>query len=114
MHRGLWIAMVTFYILGQLICNAVEDNSMLVNTDVTEVTTYSQTVSVDALGQISAVLGKAWSFIDKYILFDYTIFKTVDPGTGVATDSPLVIFKYILIGIFSIMIIDLFRVLRGN
>jgi hypothetical protein len=121
MHRGLLIGIITLYILAQLICNAVEDQAMLTSTnisDVQDMMSHSTTVSTDALGQIvssiTGVFSTIGTWINKYILFDYTIFKDYDPVTGTTTANQLAIFRFLLIGMGFAVLVDFYRVLRGN
>ena len=116
MSTKLWIGLITFYILAQLICNFVENEAMITqaNTDnITSFISYSQTTSVDsATGNTVTWFDKMWDFISEVVFFDYTIFKNVDPVTGVATDNNWVIFRYLLIAIGIVVIIEVFLVGR--
>jgi len=86
-----------------------------ISTDMTALSQYSQTESVDTAGNKADFLslgGNVLSTIGKVITFDYTMFKDYDPGTGTSTANDFAIFRYLLIAIGAVMIVELVIVLR--
>jgi hypothetical protein len=119
MSSRLWIGMITFYVLAIVVCNVIEGAQMTqgINTDMTSMTQYSQTKSTDTVGNISDFWTpgvNALATIGKVITFDYTIFKDYDPGTGTSTANDFVIFRYLLIAIGFVMVLEIILAIRGS
>ena len=117
MSSRLWIGMLMFYVFAVVICNVIEGAQMAtgISTDMTALSQYSQTESVDTAGNKADFLslgGNVLSTIGKVITFDYTMFKDYDPGTGTSTANDFAIFRYLLIAIGAVMIVELVIVLR--
>ena len=117
MSSRLWIGMLMFYVLAVVICNIIEGASMVqgVDTSMTNLTQYAQTESVDTAGNKANFweLGKSTlATIGKIITFDYSMFYDVDPSTGVKTANDFSIFRYLLMGIGAVMVVELAIVLK--
>ena len=118
MSTRLFIGMITFYILAIVVMNVIEGQPMVhgIDTDMTAGTQYNTVQSTDALGATTNfwTLGaNALGVIGKVVTFDYTIFKDVDPATGLAVPNDWAILRYILIAIGIIMIWETVIVLRS-
>ena len=109
----LLIGLIWIFILIQIFCNWFEADDMYtgMNISATENTTqYYITESVDTTGTPASFISVAkgiWDFCGKLFLFDYSIFKDVNPATGVETANWLSVFRYLLIAIGAVMWIDL-------
>lgn len=117
MSSRLWIGMLMFYVLAIVICNVIEGAQMTtgISTDMTAMTQYSQTKSTDTAGNTADfwTLGaNTLSTFGKVITFDYTMFKDYDAGTGTTTANDFAIFRYLLIAIGAVMVVELVLVLR--
>ena len=117
MSSRLWIGMLMFYVFAIVICNVIEGAQMTqgVSTDMTSMTQYSQTKSTDTAGNVADfwTMGtNTLSTIGKVVTFDYTMFKNYDPATGTTTANDFAIFRYLLIAIGAVMIIEFVIVLR--
>lgn len=120
MSSRLWIGMLMFYVLAIVICNVIEGAQMTtgVNTDMTSMVQHSQTKSTDTAGNVAdfwTVGASTLSTIGKVITFDYTMFKDVnnlDPVTGLPMANDFAIFRYLLIAIGVVMVVELVIVLR--
>ena len=117
MSSRLWIGMLMFYVLAIVICNVIEGAQMTqgISTDMTSMTQYSQTKSTDTAGNVADfwTMGtNTLSVIGKIVTFDYTMFKNYDPATGTTTANDFVIFRYLLIAIGAVMVVELVLVLR--
>lgn len=117
MSSRLWIGMLMFYVFAIVICNVIEGASMTqgVSTDMTAMTQYSQTKSTDTAGNTAdfwTVGANTLSTIGKVVTFDYTMFKDYDPATGTTTANDFALFRYLLIAIGAVMIVELVIVLR--
>ena len=113
----LFIGMIMFYIMAQLICNLVEGQSMVygVSTDMTSGTQYQQTTSTDTSGNKAdfwTMGANTLSLIGKVVTFEYSLFYDVDPATGAVTANDFSIIRYLLIAIGIVMVIELVIVLR--
>lgn len=103
--------MFTLFILAQFVCNFVEDESMYTSAmaeDIQGMTAYDETTSVTDIGNTVSWFDKAWDFVSKLVFFDYTIFKHYDPETGVITANNFVIFRWMLMAIGIVLIIEVF------
>lgn len=115
MPNRLLIGMLSFLILVSVVCNMLEGqnayvtgaplDSELINRDYTTSTTTS--------GTQSNFISMAINFLDKYILFHYSLFYDVDPVTGVNTDNDFAIIRYLCIMILVVIAINLFILLRA-
>ena len=109
-----------FYVLAIVVCNVIEGAQMAtgISTDITPMSQYSQTKSTDTAGNVAdfwTVGASTLGTIGKIVTFDYTIFKDIhdiDPATGLPRANDFAIFRYLLIGIGIVMIIELIIVLR--
>lgn len=98
-----------FMVLAQIACNVLENNDMIMPDNVAEVqalTEHATTTSISSTGESVTFIDKTWDFLGRLILFDYSVFKQVDPVTGEITDHPLAIIRYLLICIGAVMLID--------
>jgi hypothetical protein len=119
MSSRLWIGMIFFYVLAIVVCNVIEGAQMTtgISTDMTSMTQYSQTKSTDTVGNIAdfwTVGANTLATIGKVVTFDYTMFKDYDPGTGTSTANDFAIFRYLLIGIGFVMILEIILAIRGS
>lgn len=111
----VWIGMMMFMVLATMACNVLENNDMIMPDNVAEIqalTEHSSTTSVSSTGESVTFIDKSWGFVSRLVLFDYSVFKQVDPNTGEITDHPLVVIRYLLICIGVGLIIDLFIIAR--
>ncbi len=114
----LLIALVWLYIGAQLICNVFEDNMMYANANISasdNTTEYSITESVGLTNDTASYFStgkEILRFFGKLFFFDYTIFKNYDAITMTTTANDFAIVRYLLIGIGTIMFIDLLVTLR--
>ena len=86
-----------------------------VNTDMTYMSQYSQTKSTDTAGNTADfwnIGANTLGVIGKVVTFDYSLFYDVDTVTGVKTANDFTIFRYILIAIGIVMVIEMVIVLR--
>lgn len=117
MSTRLFIGMITFYILAQVMCNVMDGNPMVqgVSTDMTAGTQYSQVTSEDSnqnTANFWTMGASTLSTIGKIVVFDYSMFYEVDPVTGVKTANDWSLIRYLLIAIGIVMIIEFVIVLR--
>jgi hypothetical protein len=117
MSSRLWIGMITFYVLAILVCNVIEGAQMTqgISSDLSYMTQYSQTKSTDTAGNVAdfwTVGANTLSTFGKIVTFDYTMFKDYDPGTGTSTANDFAIFRYLLIAIGIVMVVEIVIVLR--
>jgi hypothetical protein len=120
MSSRLWIGMLMFYILAIVICNVIEGAQMTtgISTDLDYMTAHDTTKSTDTAGNLAnfITLGPdALGTFGKVIFFDYSMFKdmnNLDPVTGKPMANDFAIFRYLLIAIGVIMIVELVIVLR--
>jgi len=117
MSSRLWIGMLMFYVFAIVICNVIEGAQMTqgVSTDMTSMTQYSQTKSTDTAGNVAdfwTMGANTLSTFGKIVTFDYTMFKDYDPATGTTTANDFAIFRYLLIAIGVVMIVEIVIVLR--
>ena len=136
MSTRLFIGVITFYVLAQVICNFVEGNNYLTNANVAEIKTMTNTT----LTSSASTTGTSTNFVDigntaigtvkKLLFFDYSIFKDVDYSTTEAactiiggqwdssisackTDNDFVILKYMFIAIGIVMFVELAIVFKS-
>jgi len=120
MSSRLWIGMLMFYVLAIVICNVIEGAQMTttISSDLDYMTAHDTTTSTDSNSNKAnfVTLGPdVLGTFGKIIFFDYTMFKDVnnlDPVTGKPMANDFVIFRYLLIAIGVIMIVELALVLR--
>jgi hypothetical protein len=120
MSSRLWIGMLMFYILAIVICNVIEGAQMTtdISTDLDYMTATGETKSTDTAGNIANFVSlgpDALATFGKIIFFDYTMFKNIhdiDPATGRPRANDFAIFRYLLIAIGVVMIVELVIVLR--
>ena len=117
MSSRLWIGMITFYILAIVVCNVVEGAQMTqgISSDLSYMTQYSQTKSTDTAGNVAdfwTVGANTLNTFGKIVTFDYTMFKDYDPGTGTSAANDFAIFRYLLIAIGIVMVVEIVIVLR--
>ena len=120
MSSRLWIGMLMFYILAIVICNVVEGASMTstISTDLDYMTAHDKTTSTDSNSNKANFVTMGPNVLitfGKIIFFDYTMFKDVnnlDPVTGEPMANDFAIFRYLLIAIGIIMIVELAIVLK--
>jgi hypothetical protein len=114
--------MLMFYILAIVICNVIEGAQMTatISTELDTVTAHDNTKSTDSVGNVADFISlgpSALATVGKIIFFDYTMFKdinNIDPVTGKPMANDFAIFRYLLIAIGVVMIIELFIVIRGS
>ncbi len=109
--------MITFYVLAIVVCNVIEGAQMTqgVNTDMTAMVQHSQTKSTDTAGNVAdfwTVGANMLSTFGKVVTFDYTMFYDYDAGTGTSTANDFSIFRYLLIAIGIVMVVEIIIVLR--
>ena len=120
MSSRLWIGMLMFYVFAIVICNVIEGAQMTqgVSTEMTSMTQYSQTKSTDTAGNVAdfwTMGANTLATFGKIVTFDYTMFKNIhdiDPATGRPRANDFAIFRYLLIAIGVVMIVELVIVLR--
>ena len=117
MSSRLWIGMITFYVLAIVVCNVIEGAQMTqgISSDLSYMTQYSQTKSTDTAGNVADFWTVGANTLDtfgKIVTFDYTMFKDYDPGTGTSTANDFAIFRYLLIAIGIVMVVEIVIVLR--
>jgi hypothetical protein len=110
--------MITFYILAIIGCNVIEGQAMVhsIDTDMTAGTQYNTVQSTDALGGVTTFWTMGAStlgVIGKVVTFDYTIFKDVDRVTGATVANDFAIFRYLLIAIGIVLVIEIIIMLRS-
>jgi hypothetical protein len=106
------IALMVFFVLAQILCNWVEDNPLVYNASPNIlVGSDDKTIPIDIQAPLTFV-NRIINFCGDLFLFDYSVFKDVDPVTGVATDNDFVIFRYILICFGVVMWTDVLLTAR--
>jgi len=109
--------MIFFYVLAIVVCNVIEGAQMTqgISSDLSYMTQYSQTKSTDTAGNVAdfwTVGANTLSTFGKIVTFDYTMFKDYDPATGTSTANDFSIFRYLLIAIGIVMVVEIVIVLR--
>jgi hypothetical protein len=110
MSTRLFIGLLTFYVLAQIICNFVEGNNMVTNANIMEAQEnleHQHTVTVDTEGTEGSFVSKSINFITKVVFFDYSLFYDIDPVSGEKTANNLVILRYMLLAIGVVVLIEL-------
>ena len=110
MSTRLFIGILTFYILAQVICNFMEGNNMVTNANIIEAQEnleHQHTTTIDTGGTEGSFISKSVTFITKVVFFDYSMFYDIDPVTGAKTSNGFVIIRYLLIAIGVVMLIEL-------
>jgi hypothetical protein len=113
MSTKLFIGIIMFYIIAQVLCNIVDGNAMVTAANVADtgdLANSSVTTSTDSSGTPATYVSMAGSFfttVGKVIFFDYTIFRNLD---GTAND--FVILRYLLIAIGIVIIVETAIVFR--
>lgn len=109
MSTRLWIGIITFYILAQIICNFVEGNNMVTDANIIEAQenlAHQHTTTVDTEGTSDSFISKAKDFITKIVFFDYSMFYDIDPASGEKTANNFVIIRYLLIAIGIVILVE--------
>jgi hypothetical protein len=122
MSSRLWIGMITFYVLAIVICNVMEGAQMTatVNTDLGFMTEHKQTATVDAVGNTADFWTVSTNMLNtfrKVIFFDYSMFydiNNLDPVTGKPMANDFAIFRYMLIAIGIVMVVEVVIAIRGS
>jgi hypothetical protein len=120
MSSRLWIGMITFYVLAIVVCNVIEGAQMTstISTDLGYMTEHKQTSSIDTAGNAADFWTVSVNMLNtfrKVIFFDYTMFKDVNnlnPATGEPMANDFAIFRYMLIAIGIVMVVEIVIVLR--
>lgn len=110
MSTRLFIGLLTFYVLMQVVCNFYEGNSMVTNANIMEsqqMLNHQYTTTVDTEGSEGSFISKSITFITKVVFFDYSLFYDIDPVTGEKTANNLVIFRYILLALGVVVLLEL-------
>ncbi len=133
MSTRLFIGIITFFILAQVICNFVEGNSFLTGANVADIqaaTNHTYTTTASSSGTGVSFVDKTVDFFDKLLFFDYSIFKDVDYSTTEAacaaiggewdstisackTANDFAILRYMFIAIGLVMWIELAIVFKN-
>lgn len=102
MSTRLFIGVLTFYIMAQIICNFVEGNNMVTNANIIEAQEdlqHSTTTTTDIAGTEDTFFSNAKDTITRIVFFKYSIFYDVDPDTGEQTANQFVVIRYLLFGL---------------
>ena len=105
MSTKLWIGIIMFYIIAQVLCNIVDGLAMMTSTDdLAGLSSSSITQSQDTTGTPATYVSMAGGFfssLGKIIFFDYTIFRNLD-----GTPNDFVLIRYLLMAIGIVILIE--------
>ena len=115
----LYMGMVFFVLLGWMLGGIAEGQTQIItqtqSNDIMGTVGYTQTTAVSSnTGNPLVFFDSAWDFIDKVILFDWTVFYDVDPITGTQTPNLWMFIRIMLICVLgSTLLITILLTLRS-
>lgn len=113
MNAKIWIGMLMFYVICQVVGNFVGGNAMVTGANVADLNNASSssvTTSTDSAGTPAQYVSMGSSFFStaqKIAFFDYTMFRNTD-----GTANEWVILRYLLICIGIYLLVDAAVVFR--
>ena len=106
MPLRFFIGIFAFIVIAVTIpCNMLEgQNDYLHGSIADEMVQHSYTTSTTTAGTESNFITAGISWIDTYILFNYSVFYDIDPTTGAKTPNDFAVIRYFciicLVGLF--------------
>lgn len=113
MSTKLFIGTLMFYIIAQILCNIVDGNDMITNSNTADIgglSTSSVTMSSDTSNtpaQYVSMGGSFFTTVGKLVFFDFSIFRNTD-----GTPNDWVVLRYLLMAIGLLLLVEAALVFR--
>ena len=116
MPLRFFVGILSFLLLVALACNMLEgENTYVTGAPLdSELIDHSFSVSTTSSGTNSNFITMGIDWIDKYLLFHYSVFYDVDPVTGTQAPNDFVIIRYMCIIMMVGLLINLFVLFRAS